>query len=465
MILQPIENDPYRALIVDNEPNMRTILQALVEQQGFSVRSCTNGLEAKNLLEHEDFDLVITDLQMPEMDGLQLLKWIRAHDPSVVVIMITAFATVDTAVRALKVGAFDYITKPFDLDEMKNVISKAVATRALPQRDYPDQGVHDILPHFVGHNPTMQEVLSLVRKVASSMAPVLITGESGTGKGLIAAAIHELGTRKNEAFIQINCAAIPEGLLESELFGYEKGAFTGAIARKAGRFELADRGTVFLDEIGEIRPELQVKLLRVLQEKTFERVGGIDTIHIDTRLVAATNRDLKLAIQQGAFREDLFYRLNVIPIHLPALRQRRDDIPLLIEYFNQTFSAEQKRPPLIFSEAILAKLMAYQWPGNIRELENVIERLVVLSDGPNLTEADLPTEILGLPRVENHEPSEDADDGLKQALKNQAQTLEKELILRALEKTDWNVTRAARLLSISRKTLQTKMRLYGLRDR
>jgi len=447
-------------LIADNEENIRTVLRALLEQEDFDVVSVANGKEAQQILHHQSFSAVITDLKMPEVDGMSLLYWLREHHPSLPVIMITAFATVETAVKALKLGAFDYITKPFDLDEMKTVVEKACRTHHLANQDFftPIDSETDL--EMIGQNLAMKEIYQVIRKTANSPSPVLISGESGTGKGLVANALHQLSLRQKHPFIQVNCAAIPETLLESELFGYERGAFTGAITSKPGRFELAQNGTLFLDEIGEIDPQMQVKLLHAVQNQRFERVGGVKTIEVDVRLVTATNRDLQKEIKRGNFREDLYYRLNVLPIHLPPLRKRIDDIPLLVRFFLKEHGEKLGKPNLEIHSDTLAHLTHYAWPGNIRELENILERAIVLSDNPVIMPEDLPREIFG-----DAKTTDSVDqDNLKETLKHHGAALERELIRKALEETKGNVTQTARKLGISRKSLQIKMLQYGLRD-
>jgi two-component system response regulator AtoC len=459
-------------LVADDEPNLRRVLRAQLERDGWEVHTAEDGDVAWQMLKDHHIDVVISDLRMPGLDGMALLERMVQGHRDVPLIMITAHGTVDTAVEALKLGAFDYVTKPFDRDELKHVIDKAARTRELriaePTVDPDERGRYRI----IGDSPAMHEVYSIIERVADTPSTVLITGESGTGKELIAEALHENSRRKPKPFIRVNCAAIPAELLESELFGYEKGAFTGAVTSKPGRFELADEGTLFLDEIAEIPPSMQVKLLRVLQEQTFERVGGVKTTEVDVRMVAATNRDLAQAIEEGTFREDLYYRLNVVHLHLPPLRERRRDIPLLVDHFVAKLNARLNREIEGFAPAALAKLQAHQWRGNIRELENVVERCVLFTDGPVVTEAHLPPELRdgadGSGRssaVAMLEQSQtDPEAGLKDVVKEATARLEREMIVRALDQTDGNVTHAARLLKISRKSLQTKMKELGLRD-
>jgi two-component system response regulator AtoC len=400
---------------------------------------------------------VVTDLKMPTVDGLQLLSWATENQPGLPVILITAHGTVDTAVEAIKRGAFDYITKPFDKDELHAVIAKAIATEARnAARLTGDAG-----QAIIGRTHSMRELDQLIAKVAPSPTTVLVTGESGTGKELVARELHERSERREGPFIQINCGAIPENLFESELFGYEKGAFTGAVGSKPGRFELAHGGTLFLDEVGELPRDMQVKILRALQERQIDRVGGLRSIDVDVRVIAATNVDLQRAVHQGEFREDLYYRLNVVPVQLPPLRERVDDIPLLVEHFLRKFNARLNKSVARVAPDALAALLEHAWPGNIRELENLMERSVLLSEGDTIGLKDLP----GL-RGGTADPSADdlEDLGLKEYVRVHTTKLERARIRRVLDTMDGNVTRAAQRLGISRKSLQTKMKEYGLRD-
>jgi two-component system, NtrC family, response regulator AtoC len=461
-----------QVLIVDDEPNLRKILEAQMLRDGYDVLVAEDGERGLQLLSEHHIDLVITDLKMPKVDGMQLLKQALAMDPGLPIVMMTAHGTVDTAVLALKSGAFDYLTKPFDKDEVKQIVAKALRTRELSNDDA-TQDTQDSGARFgiVGGAPQLTDLYAVLERVADTPTTVLITGESGTGKELVARALHDHSSRKDKPFIRVNCAAIPKELIESELFGYERGAFTGAVSSKPGRFELANGGTLFLDEIGEIPVEMQVKLLRALQESEFERVGGIKTIRVDVRLVAATNRDLKKLIGNGNFREDLYYRLNVVPIQLPALRDRVQDIPLLTSHFILKFNERLKKQIQGAEPAALELLARYGWPGNIRELENVVERAVLFCDGATLLKDDLPLELrnvaeLGLREVGEVPSTSElpADSGLKEHVKFAMSKLERDLVGRALSQTHGNVTHAARLLKISRKGLQLKMKELGLRD-
>jgi two-component system response regulator AtoC len=424
------------------------------------------------MLKEHHIDLVITDLKMPKVDGMTLLRKALEDEPELPIVLITAHGTIDTAVEALKSGAFDFVTKPFDKDEVRQIVAKALKTRELRGADATaapaSQGARF---GIIGTSAGITDLYAILERVADTPTTVMITGESGTGKELVARALHEHSSRKDKPFIKVNCAAIPKELIESELFGYERGAFTGAVSSKPGRFELANGGSLFLDEIGEIPIEMQVKLLRALQESEFERVGGIKTIRVDVRLVAATNRDLKKLIAGGTFREDLFYRLNVVPIRLPALRERTGDIAPLVEHFLVKFNERLKKKVDGVDADTMETLVAYPWPGNIRELENVIERAVLFCDTQKLGAGDLPPEIRGIPAMANVTlPEADlkaalaGEGGLKEHVKVAMSRLEKELVSRALQQTSGNVTHAARLLKISRKGLQLKMKELGLRE-
>src|SRR5688572_6079212 len=384
---------PAKILVADDEQNLRRVLVALLKREGHEVVQAATGLEAIEQL--ADVDVVITDLRMPGADGMEVLRNAAKNFPQTPVIMITAYGSVGQAVEAIKAGAFDYIEKPFEQESIRTIIEKAIgqaaANRTAPRPTLYSASDHEAKGRFglVGQSTEMHSIFSVIERVADTPSTVLITGESGTGKELVAKALHEQSSRKSNAFIKINCAAIPKTLMESELFGYEKGAFTGATSSKPGRFELADEGTLFLDEIGEIPVEMQVKLLRAIQESEFERVGGLKTIKVDVRLITATNRDLEQEIQRGNFREDLYYRLNVVPLQIPPLRKRTGDIPLLVEHIIKKFNERLKKTIAGMSDDALAALEAHNWPGNIRELENVIERTILFCKNERIERGDL----------------------------------------------------------------------------
>ena len=452
-----------RILVVDDEINMQVVLRAMLKKEGYEVFTAPDGREALKVLADDDIDVVITDLKMPNLDGMGLLERVAADYPAVPVIMITAHGTVATAVDALKKGAFDYVTKPFEQDELKNVVLKAIKTRRLSDEEFV-AGADEIDRYgIVGASEPMQEIFETIKRVAPTTTTILISGETGTGKELIANAIHINSPRKDNPFIKINCAAIVETLMESELFGYEKGAFTGAVVTKPGRFELAHKGTLFLDEVGELPKEMQVKLLRVIQEQTFERVGGLKTIKVDVRLITATNRNLFQDVKEGRFREDLFYRLNVLPIHLPALRERRDDIPTLIAYFVDRFRKKLGRDIQGLEDDVLDLFINYDWPGNIREMENLLERLVLMARGQTIAMADVPGEIKQAVYEQSLLPPEKKPSQFKEFIRSHTEEAERQMLARCLEECGGNVTRAAQQLGLSRKGLQLKMIKYNLR--
>jgi len=452
-----------KILIVDDELNMRLVLKAMLKKEGYEVVTAADGLEALRVLREEKIAVVATDLKMPRLDGMGLLDRIMQDDPALPVIILTAYGTVANAVDALKKGAFDYITKPFEQDELKTVLLKAVKTRMSNDRDLSAANGDENPYKIVGASSRMAEIHEIIRKVSPTMTAVLITGETGTGKEMIARAIHRNSTRDKQPFIKINCAAIAENLVESELFGYEKGAFTGAVTAKPGRFELAHRGTLFLDEVGEIPREMQAKLLQAIQDQNFERVGGIKTVSVDVRLIAATNRNLQQAVKEGKFREDLFYRLNVFPIHIPPLRERTEDILPLTDYFIAKFNRKLGSNVEGLDPEVRDCFLAYPWPGNIRELEHVIERMILMAEGPFLTLKLVPPEITsadGEPNLSNEEPTEPPGHDV---LKSHMEQMERQIIARCLNECGGNVTRAAERLGLSRKGLQLKMIKHRLR--
>ena len=459
-------------LIVDDELNIRRVLAAMLAREGYEVTATADGEQALAVLQKTPVHVVVTDLVMPRIGGMELLGQIGAQFPDVPVIVITAHGTVDSAVQALKAGAFDYITKPFEQDELKKIIAKATRAHEIERQNVHGPAADGEKPPLIGQSASMRQIYDIVAKVAESPSTVLITGESGTGKELVARELHRGSPRRDRPLIKVNCAAIPKDLVESELFGYERGAFTGAVGSKPGRFELAAGGTLFLDEIGEIPVEMQVKLLRALQESEFERVGGIKTIVVDVRLIAATNRDLTALIADGRFREDLYYRLAVVPISLPPLRDRKEDIPLLVQHFIAKYNQRLGKRVERVDEDAMQALLSYSWPGNIRELENLMERSVLFSESPVIHGTTLPDTV----RERAAGPavpiaavgplgSIAAPSGasMKEIVRQAQAELEKELISRALEETSGNVTRAAKRLQISRKSLQVKMKELGLR--
>jgi len=445
-----------RILVVDDEEQMRDLLVKVLERKGYQVSVCGNGVDALAFLEREPADLVVTDVRMPGLSGMEALRAIKELNPDIVVIIMTAFGSIDQAVQAVKEGAYDYINKPFKIDEMLLTIEKALEERRLRHEVSTLRQELRTRYHFenlIGKSRAMQEIFGLIEQVAGSRSTVMVYGKSGTGKELVAKAIHYNSPRSSRAFVAVNCAAIPAELLESELFGHEKGSFTGAIATKVGKFELATGGSLFLDEVGSMRLDLQAKILRALQEREVERVGGTRIIKIDVRVIAATNRDLKKAVEEGTFREDLYYRLNVVPITLPDLRDRQEDIPLLANHFVQKFAQESNPAIREISKEAMAVLMSHAWPGNVRELENVIERAVTLGHGPAVLSGDLPPHLAG------------GANPLERALTREAtlEDLERDYIAMILQRTKGHQIRAATILGIDRRTLYRKIRRYGLK--
>ncbi len=442
---------PETVLVVDDDPAVGRVLSGLLTQAGWRSRWVSSGAAALAELQKLPTDLVITDLRMDGMNGLELLARTRAEFPEIPVVVLTAHGTVPIAVEAMKAGAADFLLKPFDREEVLYTVRKALTRSAAATA--PPTGREQLL----GSSPGMQEVLDQLRRVAPSASTVLLRGESGVGKELAARALHQLGPRRDKPFVAVHCAALPETLLESELFGYEKGAFTGAASRKPGRVELAAGGTLFFDEIGEIPPAIQVKLLRLLQERTFERLGGAETCQTDVRFVAATHGPLEELVKQGRFREDLFYRLNVVPIFIPPLRDRREEIPDLARHFCAQDAAANAKS-LQLDNAALQLLSSQAWPGNVRELQNFIERLVLFSDGPQIGEADVRRELgrrLGLPSTQ---PGAE----LTGTLEAQRRQVEKDAVVAALHEAKGNRSAAARLLGISRRTFYNKLEEHGL---
>lgn len=448
-----------KILIVEDEKNMREVLKILLEGEGYKVVTAHDGIDGLGWIQKDIFDLVITDIKMPGMDGFGILKKLQEVSPETFVIMITAFGTTESAVEAMKLGAYDYIHKPFRIDEIRLIVKNALDKKRLKaevsilrEKVKTVYGVGNI----VGKSPAMQEIIRLIPKIAQSNSNVLIQGESGTGKELVATALHNFSLREDKNLVAINCASLPEGLLESELFGHMKGSFTGAIHNKQGLFEVAHEGTLFLDEIGEMSLNLQSKLLRTIESGVFRRVGGTEDVKVDVRIISATNKDLKEEVSSGRFREDLFYRLNVIPIRIPPLRERKEDIPLYVEHFLGKLS-ERKRQ---FSKKAMSLFMSYPWNGNVREIENIIERTLLFSDKDTIAEGDLPPEIVGL-YPEEKMALQDISKGID--LEEVIGSLEKSYILEALKLTGGKKTNAAKLLNLSFRSLRHRLQKYGIK--
>ncbi len=449
-----------KILVVDDEPSQRKMLQANLSLDGYEVYEADDGKTAISRVSEEFFDLILMDNRMSQLDGIEALKQIKKISPGIPVIIITAYASVETAVEALQSGAHDYLTKPLDIDELRIKVQQTLEFWRLKEENILQKRRIENLfdaSRIIGRSPKMRQVLETVAMVAPTEASVLILGESGTGKELIANALHQGSSRSERRFIKINCAALPETLLESELFGHERGAFTGAVGRKPGRFELADGGTIFLDEIGEMTFSTQAKLLRVLQEREFEPLGSTRSVKVDIRVISASNRDLKDEVRKVNFREDLFYRLNVVPINLPPLRERKEDIPLLVDHFLHIYNEKNNRHLKGFHPRALDAMMRYSWPGNIRELENVVERAVILTMDEYVSFSELPESISG--ESASAVPTT-SKAGIVPGMT--IRELEKELILVTLDHNDGNRTRSAGFLGITRRTLQNKLKEYGI---
>jgi DNA-binding NtrC family response regulator len=458
-----MKRDSASILVVDDDQTLLQSLQEVLEAEGHEVTTAADGERGLLWLKEQAFDLVLSDLSMPGLDGMELLKYIGREQPGCPCIIITGYGTINNAVSAMRHGAYDYFTKPVDPTELRLVVARALEHRRLKRENLQlKKQLHRRygFANMVGNSEAITRVFDLIRKVADSGSNVLILGESGTGKELIAHAIHYNSTGREGPLIPVNCAAIPEELLESELFGHERGAFTHAVRTRIGRFEQASGGTIFLDEISEMSPGLQVKILRVLQDHSFERIGGIKTIRVDIRVIAATNRNLEEMVSQNKFREDLFYRLNVIPIRVPPLRERISDLPLLVQHFFEIFSRTKKKPLKRLSPEAQELLQQYPWPGNVRELENLLERLVILSEGETIEVADLPEKFRRL----NLPPSEKAGDFPERGIhfNDAVQAFERNLILKALRQSNWVKSQAAQLLQLNRTTLLEKMKKQNI---
>jgi two-component system, NtrC family, response regulator AtoC len=439
-------------LVIDDDAVTRELLTEVLQSEGYRVAACDSGPRALERAEHEHFDLAVTDVRMPEMDGIAVTRALKARDPAIQVIVMTAFGSVETAVEAIRHGAFDYVSKPMNLEEIKSTVRRALSERRLPDaRMNGDRGADDTYGVLVGRSPAMVEVYKTVARVAPSRSTVLIEGESGTGKELIATALHRHSGRAGARFVAVDCGSLTDTLLESELFGYVRGAFTGAVGEKKGLFEEASGGTIFLDEIGDIGAPMQAKLLRVLQEYEIKRVGGQEWIKVEVRVVAATNRNLEELVRRGSFREDLFYRLKVVTITLPPLRERREDVPLLAEHFLRRYAARNQKPISRVTDEAMVLLMDYPWPGNIRELEHCIERAVALASGTVLTPEDLAPELRSTVEATLHRGSPTLEEVKRRYLEH------------VLAETGGNISRAATILGVDRRSLYRMLHRYGLR--
>lgn len=447
-------------LVIDDETGMHSLLTDILGARGFGVRCVGSGEEGVSAVRTCRPALVLLDLQLPGMNGIEVLRQIRELDRRIPVIMITGYGTIETAVQAIKLGAYDYIAKPFRVNELVATVDRAIQSSDKNSRDAehtPPPPVTEGVCGIIGTSPAMRTVFECIRKVAQSSSTVLIQGASGTGKELVARAIHAQSARKAHPFIAVNCAALPEGLLESEMFGYEKGAFTGAYAKKEGKFELASGGTLLLDEISEMGVNLQAKLLRVLQEREIDRVGGRKTVKVDVRIIATTNRDLQRMILDGKFREDLYYRLNVVNVRLPTLVERAEDIPVLARFFLERYARENNRPALLLSDQAMELLCRYSWPGNVRELQHVMERIVVMSDGGTVTPEHLPLNIVSLGREQAER------DRIVIKVGTPVEEAERQLLLATLQKTEGDKKRAAQMLKMSMRSFNAKLEKIGSR--
>ncbi len=443
-----------RVLIVDDEQGIRQSLSGILGDEGCEATCVGSGEEVLEAVETEDPDVVLLDVWLPGVDGVEVLRGLKARYPDLPVIMMSGHGTIETAVRSAKLGAYDFIEKPLNLDKVLLGLENVLKASRLAQENRYLRDRAGRTYTMVGDSPAMRELREQVRIVAGTRASVLITGENGTGKELVARAVHAGSRRAESPFVEVNCAAIPEDLIESELFGHEKGAFTGAGARRRGKFELADGGTLFLDEIGDMSFKTQAKILRVLQEMRFERVGGSRTHEVDVRVIAATNKDLEAEIQQGRFREDLYFRLNVIPIHVPALRERRQDIPSLVDHFLSLFCADEKREPVTVDQRVLSVLQAYPWPGNVRELKNVTERMVILCRGPEITVEDVPPALRAAAGEVLPSVAVQGEMGLREARR----AFERRFILDRLDENEWNVAVTAERIGLDKSSLYKKVK-------
>lgn len=449
-------------LIVDDEESIRTSLGGILEDEGYKTLFAVDGIEALAIARQEAPDLALLDIWMPRMDGLETLQKLKDLYPGLIVIMMSGHGTIETAVRSTKLGAYDFIEKPLSLEKVIITVSNALGARRLREENASLRGLALKDHEMIGNSQAMKKLLEQLRLVAPTNASVLITGDNGTGKELVARSIHDYSQRRDKPFVEVNCAAIPEELIESELFGHEKGAFTGAVAQKKGKFDLADNGTIFLDEIGDMSLKTQAKVLRILQERKFERVGGTRTLEVDVRVIAATNKLLDNEIRTGNFREDLFYRLNVIPFRVPSLRERKDDIPQLVAHFLEVFCRREGRERKVIVPEALALMKEYDWPGNVRELKNLIERLIIMTLGGTITANHLPEYILS---VETPRELVIGKTGIMHefgTLREAREEFEKEFIIQKLEEHDWNITKTAEAIELERSNLHRKIKSYGI---
>lgn len=456
-----------KILVVDDEESIREFFEIMLKREGYEVFTAANGREGLEVLKRQPVDLVISDIQMPEMSGMELLTKVKELDPEMLVLMITAFGSTETAVEAMKLGAYDYVQKPFKIDEVKIIIRQALERRTLKLENAQlkkELGTKYAFDNIIGGAPPMMRIYEMVKRVANTKSSVLITGESGTGKELIARAIHYNGPLKDKPFVTVNCGAIPENLMESEMFGHKKGSFTGAIADKKGLFEVANGGTIFLDELGELPLTMQVKLLRVIQEGTFKRVGGTEDITVDVRIISATNKNLELEVKTGRFREDLFYRMNVIQIHCPPLRERKEDIPMLANHFLDKFSKALGANVKKISNEAMEIIKRYHYPGNVRELENIIERTVALEPGSMILPESLPRHLMDVQQptgqLDANKIEIDGDKGID--LEKLVADFERTLLTKALQQTGGIKKKAAKLLNISFRSMRYRVDKYGL---
>ncbi len=469
VVEQEVRVDSFRILVVDDEESIREFFEIMLKREGYSIRCAVDGQEALDILKKESFDLIISDIQMPKVSGMQLLTAVKEMDPEAIMIMITAFGSAETAVEAMKLGAYDYIQKPFKIDEIRIILKQALEKRVLKSENQQlkkELGTKYAFSNLVGGSSPMLRIYEMVKRVANTKSSVLITGESGTGKELIARAVHYNGPLKDKPFVTVNCGAIPENLMESEMFGHKKGSFTGAIADKKGLFEVANGGTIFLDELGELPLSMQVKLLRVIQEGTFKRVGGTEDIVVDVRVISATNKNLEQEVKSGNFREDLFYRMNVIQVHCPPLRERKEDITMLVNHFLEKFGKILNTGTKKLSQEALDVLKRYHYPGNVRELENIIERTVALEAKPIILPESLPRHLLEAPaqstQLDASRIEIDSQKGI--ALESLVAEFERTLLIKALQQTGGVKKKAAKLLNISFRSMRYRVDKYGLKS-